>query len=609
MTEKEDAAGAAGAAVGSEHESVPVPDTLVGIHFPSTASTIAAVTDGYNFISLPLTTPALQKALLLEGPKTKAQIDQALQEHTTMRKGTSGIMAFASQWLELDAKDPTMAQVSAQVLEHELAYASFVGIANVVIPSPQSRTRVAQYAAVVHALLQSLSPFMHISIHMPMKEDSATASSASSLSLDTTEGTFDEFSLWEVWQTIQRLCNYHPRLSLALQITPTLPSALLIDRFFAEPVRIVVLAADIFLANAKGWPVLSRSHQALVHKYMALKPVTLLKNTELAATKGGHTAFLVYMRHLHASRPAVSVTEQFAAGYQDFLQVPLQPLTDNLESMTYEVFEKDPVKYEQYEKAITAALRARKEKPVRIAVVGAGRGPIIERVLRAAKNVGRAVELWAVEKNPSAFITLVQRNTNEWNKVVHLVKIDMRRWSPPKPMHIVVSELLGSFGDNEASPECVDGIMHRNGVLDSSGVCIPQKYSAHIQPIMCSKMHAAIQAQKTESAFETPYVVLLQAYSALPTASTDAIQQLWEFDHTARTPMLDTENNKHNRRYASAKFQVDRGICHGVAGYFESVLYKDIEISTRPDRMHQVSPDMFSWFPIYFPLQVSLSLL
>jgi len=41
--------------------------------------------------------------------------------------------------------------------------------------------------------------------------------------------------------------------------------------------------------------------------------------------------------------------EQFEAPYFDYLQVPLQPLQDNLESRTYEIFEKDPVKYVQYE--------------------------------------------------------------------------------------------------------------------------------------------------------------------------------------------------------------------------------------------------------------------
>jgi hypothetical protein len=33
----------------------------------------------------------------------------------------------------------------------------------------------------------------------------------------------------------------------------------------------------------------------------------------------------------------------------------------------------------------------------------------------------------------------------------------MRRIDLPEPVDILVSELLGSFGDNELSPECLDG--------------------------------------------------------------------------------------------------------------------------------------------------------
>lgn len=46
----------------------------------------------------------------------------------------------------------------------------------------------------------------------------------------------------------------------------------------------------------------------------------------------------------------------YARGYEDYLQCPLQPLMDNLESQTYEVFEKDPVKYNEYQRAIYTAL-------------------------------------------------------------------------------------------------------------------------------------------------------------------------------------------------------------------------------------------------------------
>lgn len=48
--------------------------------------------------------------------------------------------------------------------------------------------------------------------------------------------------------------------------------------------------------------------------------------------------------------------ERFARGYEDYLQCPLQPLMDNLESQTYEIFEKDPIKYTQYQAAIVQAI-------------------------------------------------------------------------------------------------------------------------------------------------------------------------------------------------------------------------------------------------------------
>jgi protein arginine N-methyltransferase 5 len=36
---------------------------------------------------------------------------------------------------------------------------------------------------------------------------------------------------------------------------------------------------------------------------------------------------------------------------------------------------------------------------------------------------------------------------------------DMRLINVPEKVDVLVSELLGSFGDNELSPECLDGAM------------------------------------------------------------------------------------------------------------------------------------------------------
>lgn len=41
-------------------------------------------------------------------------------------------------------------------------------------------------------------------------------------------------------------------------------------------------------------------------------------------------------------------------------------------------------------------------------------------------------------------------------------------------------------------------------------------------------------------------------------------------------------------------------LLHGFAGYFDAELYKDVHLSIFPPTH---TPNMFSWFPIYFPLR------
>lgn len=52
---------------------------------------------------------------------------------------------------------------------------------------------------------------------------------------------------------------------------------------------------------------------------------------------------------------------------------------------------------------------------------------------------------------------LNRRNEMEWKNKVEIISSDMRKWNPDQKADIVVSELLGSFGDNELSPECLMG--------------------------------------------------------------------------------------------------------------------------------------------------------
>ena len=63
--------------------------------------------------------------------------------------------------------------------------------------------------------------------------------------------------------------------------------------------------------------------------------------------------------------------------------------------------------------------------------------------------------------------------------------------------------------------------------------------------------------------------------------------------------------NSHNVRSAQLNFYIPHaGVLHGLAGYFEAVLYRDVGLSIHPDRKDRISPNMLSWFPLFFPLKV-----
>ena len=57
----------------------------------------------------------------------------------------------------------------------------------------------------------------------------------------------------------------------------------------------------------------------------------------------------------------------------------------------------------------------------------------------------------------SLSLSLLNMKTDMWGDQVTVVSCDMRQFHPEEKADIIVSELLGSFGDNELSPECLDG--------------------------------------------------------------------------------------------------------------------------------------------------------
>lgn len=126
------------------------------------------------------------------------------------------VIAFTSTWIDLDSEVPLFAHVSRQVLAHELEYAAFCGVSTVVIEGPKRKTNVAQYAQIIHATLLKGS-YTQIHIHLPMAEEEGVVTNDGEI--------YDEFSMWDVWNTIRTVCKYNARLSLG-----TYPPALKIRK-------------------------------------------------------------------------------------------------------------------------------------------------------------------------------------------------------------------------------------------------------------------------------------------------------------------------------------------------------------------------------------------
>ncbi|CDO72463.1 hypothetical protein BN946_scf184980.g4 [Trametes cinnabarina] len=566
---------------------------------------------GYDTVCVPLTnekwkTRWRELCILSQDPEDSAErlaIEQRAEawrskpaffrdEVTISRlEEAEGVIPLISDWLELDASDDWV--------RHDAEIC-------VILPAPSNRTQVGSYARAVNACLAKI-PFMELSIRVPIYDPTSVLqvpsrapspvgskrSSAASMGAEEAMGTPPESNMttWEMWDTIRTICGYNPRLTLALDLTPPLPlSSSVLDQWSAEPVRHLWLPASAFIANAKGYPVLPKGTQSFIRDIMKLQPNVILSGTRAKKhARGGEAAYAQY------------------------------PLMDNLQSITYHTFEQDPVKYRNYEEAIFLALS---EWPnpgkVTLCVAGAGRGPLVARALKAIERSKKEAFVYAVEKNPNAYVTLQERHRSEWgDEKVKLLYGDMRTLEVPEKVDILISELLGSFGDNELSPECLDGASR---FLKPDGISIPSSYTAYVAPLSSSKLYNETRAMKDSKAMETPYVVMLHAINVLSDngggisgTCGPRIQECWEFEHPRKDAALTEQGlpltNSHNARSAKLTFHIpNAGVLHGFGGYFEAVLYGHVGLSIHPDRMAQISKDMLSWFPLFFPLKDPLYL-
>lgn len=234
-------------------------------------------------------------------------------------------------------------------------------------------------------------------------------------------------------------------------------------------------------------------------------------------------------------------------------------------------------------------------------VVGAGRGPLVEKALDAARDANKKVLVYALDKNENAIVTLESLRELRWGGEVGLehgrveiIHEDMRNWKAPQKADVVISELLGSFGDNELSPECLDGVWR---YVHEKTISIPCEYTSFITPVQSQKLYSSMR-DDNKTSDEFAYVVHVRNAYLI-----DEPKAVFKFEHQN---LLLPPESRDNRRKISLTFESKLATtCHGFVGYFNCCLYKDVYISIEPST---ANANMFSWFPIYFPIEKPFTL-
>ena len=107
------------------------------------------------------------------------------------------------------------------------------------------------------------------------------------------------------------------------------------SRWYSEVLLCLSISTKLFIRNKGNFPVLRRECQQLIKRSFKNKVQVLLHGKDEQGQ--GMDAYQKYIYHLYETQEPLSVYEDFSRGYEELLQIPLQPLKDNLDNNTYEV--------------------------------------------------------------------------------------------------------------------------------------------------------------------------------------------------------------------------------------------------------------------------------
>uniref|UniRef100_A0A1I8AVN4 Protein arginine N-methyltransferase n=1 Tax=Steinernema glaseri TaxID=37863 RepID=A0A1I8AVN4_9BILA len=560
-----------------------------------------------------------------ETPPLPGMPDLQLQNHLW----STYILGHASPWIDCDSKEEWLAALSEVCLEQEISYAAYLGVRSFSIELKNRDS--PRLAKIISKWLWTKNTELGFWIFVPTDGIGEPTSK-------------DSRDTWGIWADFRTLCGNFSidRLQCGIRVTPNLApefeNCSHSLRWKGEPVAAFWYDTEVFMTEpTTSQACLSIIHSRLLSELWFSSKQKVIVSSKFPVADERRPQYSKILRVVIASKMRVlemhaQLTSTYVgvSDYVDSLQPPLQPLSHDLSSGIYDTLEQDPVKYVKYQEALELAIEELYERceDIVIYILGAGRGPLVNTALASAAKFSEPdgtskIQIVAVEKNPNACQTLYFCNMKKWGQYVNLIGEDMRDLEKFvksgelfKP-DIIVSELLGSFGDNELAPECIDGL---TPILQPHTICIPQRYRNFAVPIQSLRLHQGVIATEPRgyhkvqnfrgrgkpthqsdgtfkvegfdfatACFDQVYVACMRSYTPLA-----ALKKIFAFEH----PNI---QGKSNDREVTVSYTMDRD-CEvmGFAGFFDVVLYKNVFLSITPTEQTE---GLISWFPALIPLR------
>ena len=299
----------------------------------------------------------------------------------------------------------------------------------------------------------------------------------------------------------------------------------------------------------------------------------------------------------------------------------------------YSMLERDRGKYLLYAASINEAIHDISSRTknlhwkqgitrMNVLVCGCGRGRLIQFVLDAVdrKHQSRLpIHIWALDANQDAVIACQSRFMNEERVTVcdpytllpgvllEELPRTLRAISSEK-CDLIVSELIGSFGDNEFM--CAIGVtLRRLFSREGVSIMIPEKFQTYVSVATVERAHHLMKKiGPSRLPFDACYMMSLTPDAQIWGTECDGegsldthFYSLWNSPCDVAQPRfagharitLDVEATDtalcHNSKVLSEEMRnpkrkrTDGVVLHGLLGFITVTLYGNIEIDTRPN--------------------------